>query len=96
MTKILVSNNLLEFCQVSPVRWKQLKDFEFQDEDVIIVQYQEGDDEYYVCVSRMMEETDEQYEERMEGARNLAYDLKQRRYQQYLKLKKEFEDFENI
>jgi hypothetical protein len=96
MTKILVSNNLLEFCQESPVRWKHLKDFEFQDEDVIIVQYQERDDEYYVCVSRMTEETDEQHEERMEDARNLAYKLKQRRYQNYLKLRKEFEDVENI
>jgi predicted transcriptional regulator len=96
MTKILVSNNLLEFGQESPVKWKHLKDFEFQDEDTIIVQYQERDDEYYVCVSRMMEETDEQYEERMEAALTLSAQLQARRYQQYLKLKKEFEDFENI
>lgn len=96
MSKILVSRNLVQFNQESPVQWKHLKDFEFQDDDVILVQYQEESRDYYVCVSRMMEETDEEYEDRMEEARSSSYELKKSRYKQYLKLKKEFEDFENI
>jgi hypothetical protein len=39
----------------------------------------------------MVEETDEEYENRMERKRSSESILKKNRYEQYLKLKKEFE-----
>jgi len=82
--------------QKEPLRWKNLKEFSFEDEDLIFIEHVDDDpdvDDYFVAtVERLVEETDEEYQERIE--RNKAYKeaAKKMRYQTYLKLKEEFEN----
>lgn len=45
-----------------------------------------------LVVIREVEETDEQYQKRMKEDNEFKEELKKRRYEQYLKLKKEFEN----
>jgi hypothetical protein len=81
-------------------KWKDIKDIKFEDDDEIISTYvepyyseNESNDGYYLVeVSRMVEETDEQFKKRIESQEKHLEELKQRRYQTYLKLKEEFEN----
>ena len=45
-----------------------------------------------LCIYRDREETDEEYAERIKDEQNSMKELKDRRYQTYLRLKKEFEN----
>lgn len=87
---------------VGPITWKQLKHFEFQDEDLVNVSYNEGyysennsyDPYYSAVVIRTRMETDEEMEKRIKDSERDAKWAKERRYESYLKLKKEFENEE--
>lgn len=76
--------------------WKDIKHIEFQDDDKIMVSYQDydesgGGDVWYISIERWVEETEKEFEERL-GL--LEYDKKRKkkmRYENYLKLKTEFE-----
>ncbi len=75
--------------------WKDIKDIEFQDDDRISITYDDSDyseDKYVIEVEREMEETDEEYQKRMDIAKMTEDILKKSRYQQYLELSKEFGD----
>jgi hypothetical protein len=72
-------------------RWKDLKHSEYQDDDLIHIGY-DDDDGWFISVERERLETDEEYNERMEYNKRLLEDSKKRRYENYLKLKKEFEN----
>lgn len=80
--------------------WKDIKHIEFQDDDLIHIGHDEGyysennswDPYFYVIVERFREETDEEYQERIKVNENTREMLKKNRYQQYLKLKEEFEN----
>lgn len=99
MNKIKIKKDVLYIQIDNPITWKDIKDFQFEDDDIISIGYEEGyyspnnswDGFYYCRVERMVEETDEEYEDRMERKRNSESMLKKNRYEQYLKLKKEFE-----
>ena len=75
--------------------WKDIKHVPFEDDDVIQVQYvepyyseNESYDGHFICeISRMVEETDEQFEMRMKRRERIIEDGKKRRYENYLKLK---------
>jgi hypothetical protein len=79
--------------------WKELKDVKLQDDDFITISYEEAyhsennsyDGHWFIDVQRQREETDEEYKERMEKLEKSRDMLKKNRYEQYLKLKKEFE-----
>lgn len=81
-------------------KWKDIKHIQFEDEDEIISTYEEpyyseneSHDGYYLIeVRRMVEETDEEFKKRIESNERHSEELKQRRYQTYLKLKEEFEN----
>jgi|LakMenEpi03Aug12_release.lakeMendotaPanAssembly.Ray.scaffolds.fasta_scaffold240980_5 hypothetical protein len=81
-------------------KWKDIKDIKFEDDDEIISTYvepyyseNESHDGYFmVQISRMVEETDKEYEKRIERTNKHSEELRQRRYESYLKLKKEFEN----
>jgi hypothetical protein len=47
---------------------------------------------YYVQVTRMVPETDEEYTERQKHNQKQRFEAKERRRQNYLKLKEEFEN----
>jgi len=79
--------------------WKEIKDFQFEDEDVVQIGYDEGycsennswDPYYYFSVTRKVIETDEQFTKRIEHNKWLIEDRRKQRYENYLKMKKEFE-----
>ena len=99
MNKIKIKKDIEDIQIDNPITWKDIKDFQFEDDDIIGIGYEEGHYSesnswggyYYYCVERMVEETDEEYEDRMERKRSTESILKKNRYEQYLKLKKEFE-----
>ena len=74
------------------VRWSDVKHFQFEDDDVIEAEY-DGDAEcYWVEIRREVEETNEEYRDRLKLKEIRAEINKKRRFEDYLKLKKEFED----
>lgn len=99
MEKIKVQKMVFNKRQDKPFIWKDIKDFKFEDDDVIRVEYVESyysenhsyDAHYNAEVIRMVEETDEQFKQRIEDKERDEKFYKKRRYESYLKLKKEFE-----
>jgi hypothetical protein len=99
--KILVEKQVFhEIDYNKPFTWKDIKHIDFQDDDVIRIEYVDafhsennGWDGHYSCtVTRMVEETDEQYEQRRE---RIKWDKKwsrERQFQNYCSLKKKFEN----
>lgn len=75
--------------------WKDIKHIEFQDDDRIRIDCDDEGD-FLIEVEREREETDEEYEKRMTGLEEGRKLLKKFRYNQYLELKKEFEDDEEL
>ena len=100
MSKQYKDKRILDKHLNEPIQWKDLKNIEFEDEDVIRAEYVEPyysennswDGHYTLEVIRKVLETDEEYEKRLES--NKAYNERNRqlRYENYLKLKKEFEN----
>jgi hypothetical protein len=72
--------------------WKDIKHIEFQDDDIIQMSWDEDDNCYCVFVSRWIEETDEEYQERLQHMKDWEDSAKERRRQNYLRLKAEFEN----
>lgn len=76
------------------VRWSDIKHLDFQDDDIIDIDYCEEDvdcDYFILKIIRLVEETDEEYEKRIKQQQISSEHLKKLRYKDYLKLKKEFE-----
>jgi len=81
------------------ITWKDLKHLQFQDDDIINIEYiepmcttdYEHDGYFYLEVNRMIEETDEQYNKRMIETQKSKDLLKKNRYERFLELKNEFE-----
>lgn len=76
--------------------WKDIKHIEFQDDDKIVIDYEDyGDDSnscgWIISVERWVEETDEQFEKRLKRIKDQKEGMKKMRYESYLKLKSEFE-----
>lgn len=84
-----------------PVKFSEIN-IELQPDDVILAGHNEGfysennswDAHYYLEVHRERLETDEEYEKRQDMEKFMKEDLKKRRYENYLRLKKEFESDE--
>jgi hypothetical protein len=99
MSKIKIKKEVLDIQSDEYITWKDIKDFQFEDDDIVSIGWEEPyysennswDGFHYCRVERMVEETNEEYEDRMERKRNSESMLKKNRYEQYLKLKKEFE-----
>jgi hypothetical protein len=80
--------------------WKDIKNIQFEDDDRIRISYEEpyysenssSDGGWHIEVEREIEETDEEYEKRMEKKRWKDEIFKKQRYEHYLQLKKEFEN----
>ncbi len=90
MEKQIVKNEIFWMSNDNHIRWKDIKHIDFQDEDIIQCSDDENDDHFYVSVLRYELETDEQFEVRKKQIEVMKELSKERRYQQYLKLKEEF------
>ena len=100
MNKIKIKKEVFHIESDTPITWKDIKNFQLEDDDIIDIgseepYYSENNSwsSFYYCrVERLVEETDEEYEDRMERKKSTDAMLKKNRYEQYLKLKKEFEE----
>jgi hypothetical protein len=90
MEKKIVNREIFRIVKDSAFTWKDIKHIEFQDDDEIGIE-EDDDGSFYACVFRKELETDQEFESRMERNENTREMLKKHRYQQYLKLKEEFE-----
>ena len=100
MEKKLVNKSIYNKIGPHPFKWKDVKNLQLEDEDVIIVHYVEywengrdnsGGEYYEIDVHRMILETNEEFEKRKIYFEELRKESKEKRYESYLKLKKEFE-----
>jgi hypothetical protein len=77
------------------IKWSDIKHLQLEDDDVIRSSWEEDEDVghgYYVgIITRMVEETDEQYQKRLSTNEQDKERMKKSRYESYLRLKKEFE-----
>ena len=97
--KILKERELLRKSKSVRFTWKDIKDFRFEDNDIIEIAYDEGhvsendswDPHWYASVIRMTEESNSEYSNRLANLERDAKWAKERRYETYLKLKTEFE-----
>jgi hypothetical protein len=100
MERKKIEKSLLHVQRDGRVRWKDIKQFQFDDDDIIIGGYDEGhvsennswDPFHFIEVIRQVDETDEEMERRIRRQQRDAEDMKRRRYENYLKLHKEFGD----
>jgi hypothetical protein len=100
MSKIKVKKEIFSDQKNEPFTWKDIKDIPFEDDDKINITWVEGyysennswDGHFHAEVIRMVEETDEQYEKRKRENELHTHWLKERRYENYLKLKEEFKE----
>ena len=81
----------------SPMKWSHIKHLQLEDDDIIHSGW--VDDEnfdyqgyWHNQITRMVEETDEQFEKRIASNKRSEVDMKNRRRESYLRLKKEFEN----
>jgi len=99
-TKIKIATDIFHIQSDNPIEWKDIKHIEFQDSDHLTIGRDEGyysennswDPHYYAIVTRMIEETDEEFNLRIKDNERDAKWAKNRRYDSYLKLKEEFEN----
>lgn len=72
-------------------RWKDVKKlFDFQDEDLVCLDFEEG--EWLFIVEREEIESDEEYDLRLNRHKQWVEEQKEKRYKRYLELKEEFKD----
>lgn len=97
--KMLVEKRIFRNSRNTPFMWQDIKHLDLQDSDIISCEwvepfYSENNswDGHYSCeIIRMVEETDEQQQKRLERNKRNGEEMKERRRETYLRLKKEFE-----
>lgn len=101
MEKKKISYIVKQEVSSKPILWKHIKDFQFDDNDIIEIGYVEpwengpdnsGGGHYRFIVTRERLETDKEYNERLKSDEIWKEQNRKRRYESYLKLKEEFEN----
>ena len=75
------------------LKWGDIKHLQLEDDDLIYSAWEEDEDigSWGATITRMVEETDEQFQKRMDEIEQQDKWAKEQRYKSYLKLKAEFE-----
>jgi len=94
--KILKEKQIFRGYNNAPMKWSDIKNLELEDDDIIHSGWVDDDNfDYHGYwnnqITRMVEETDEQFEKRIASNKRSEEEMKKRRYESYLRLKKEFE-----
>ena len=94
--KTLIKEEIFWKSQYDQPAWKDIKHIEFQDDDKIVIVYEDCDDDsnsdgWIISVDRWVEETDEQFEKRLKDLEKDRERMREMRHKSYLKLKAEFE-----
>jgi len=93
MGKIKKDKIVFDIISNNRITWSDIKIFDFQDSDIINMEYDEIDDcDFRFSVIRYVEETDEEYETRMKIKQVTSEIHRKNRYKTYLALKEEFGD----
>ena len=100
MEKIKIQKTIFRDQKYKPFTWADIKNIPFEDDDVIDISWVEPyysennswDGHWSAEVNRMVEETDEEYQKRIQQKEKESKRTKERRYESYLRLKKEFEN----
>lgn len=95
--KIKVEKQIFRGNNTCQLKWSDIKHLDLEDDDLIHSGWVEDDGFDYNGywhneITRMIEETDEQFEKRIADNERTVKFLKERRYENYLKLKAEFEN----
>ena len=99
MEKIKIEKQIFWKQKNKPFTWGDIKHLQFEDDDIISLEWVEPfysennshDGFFNAKVIRMVEETDEQFQKRIQDIERDKKLARERRYENYLKLKKEFE-----
>lgn len=97
--KIKIEKEIFWKQKGEPFKWKDIKNLQLEDDDILNFSYEEpyysennSHDGYHLgVIIRMVEETDEQFKNRMDQIEKGRERLREMRYENYLKLKEEFE-----
>jgi inorganic pyrophosphatase/exopolyphosphatase len=100
MEKIFKQKEVFDKHSQNEILWKDVKDFKFEDGDLILAGYAPPeyienyghDGYYYFSVEREVLETDEEFEKRKRDTEREKERQKKNRYENYLRLKREFEN----
>ena len=81
----------------APMKWSDIKNLELEDDDVIHSGWVDDDNfdyhgYWHNQITRMVEETDEEFETRIERNKRSEVEMKKRRYESYIRLMKEFDN----
>lgn len=98
--KIKVETQIYWHQKNSQLRWGDIKHLELEDDDLITSCWEDDENAEYngywhAQITRIVEETDEQFQKRLIRLQEDRARLKQMRYQNYLRLKAEFENESN-
>jgi hypothetical protein len=76
------------------LKWGDIKHHQLEDDDLIYSAWEEDEDRgsWGATIIRMVEETDAQFQKRMDEIEQQDKWAKEQRYKSYLKLKEEFEN----
>lgn len=76
-----------------PFTWGEIKEHShlFEDKDIVHIVVDENDHDYFLQVTREVEETDEEFNLRIKRAEESEKRMKERRYERFIELKAEFE-----
>ena len=99
MEKEIITIEIFHKKDKKPIPYSVIKNI-IQDDDIISAGFDEGyyseneswDAHWFIKVERDRLETDEEFEKRKKQAEKRQKESKEKRYELYLKLKKEFED----
>jgi hypothetical protein len=97
--KIDIEEEIFHKHSDEPFTWADIKHVDFKDTDKISLQYVDAyysennsyDAHFSASVTRYRQETDEEFDERQKDLEKQRAQLKERRRENYLKLKAEFE-----
>jgi len=94
--KIKVEKQIYWGSNNDQMKWKDIKHLQLEDDDIIYSAWVDDDNSdfkgyWHSEITRMVEESDEQFEKRQADNERMSRWAEERRYESYLKLKKEFE-----
>jgi hypothetical protein len=97
--KIKKEKEIYSIKRQTKIKWSDIKHLKMEDDDILHIGFDEGyyseneswEPYYFANVTRMVEETDAERDERVRMAQFHTEEMKKRRYDNYLKLKMEFE-----
>jgi len=75
------------------IKWSDIKHLDLDDDDIIHSTWEDDEDggSFFGQITRMVEETDEQFQKRQSDLERQAKWAKEQRLKSYLRLKEEFE-----